>query len=297
MAQSRDAEGAVGDASSPATAVLAEADHILGPILEHAEPSHIYTDHLLGPDHTDAPHPSAYIEVAHAPTQLEPAQLEPAYVAAPIATAVVAPPFVAPPFVAPPFVASGEKPVELASAGAQEAALAARSPADPAPRRLNMARSAETVVDPVLAGFDHVVALLGYGLLFVSVFLLGVPALAAAALAYAHNRDSHLLVATHYRFQLRIFWTAVLLLLLAVASLAGSSVILLQQVFDFVRDHLPGMSGVIGHGPAPWTVPLAGALGLAFFVFLALALGWTLIASVIGFFRLLSNKPIGHLPA
>jgi uncharacterized membrane protein len=284
MAQSHDAEGAGGDASSPATSVLAEADHILGPILEHAEPSHIYTDHLLGPDHTDAPHPSAYVEVAHAPTQLEPAQMEPAYVAAPSVVAAA-------------FVASGEKPVEPAAAEAQQAALAARSAGDPAPRRLNMARSAETVVDPVLAGFDHVVALLGYGLLFISVFLLGVPALAAAALAYAHNRDSHLLVATHYRFQLRIFWTAVLLLLLAVASLAGSSVILLQQVFDFARDHLPGMSGVIGHGPAPWTVPLAGALGLAFFVFLALAVGWTLIASVVGFFRLLGNKPIGHLPA
>jgi hypothetical protein len=29
-------------------------------------------------------------------------------------------------------------------------------------------------------------------------------------------------------------------------------------------------------------------------VFLVLAVGWTLIASVIGFFRLLGNKPIGH---
>ena len=282
MAQNHDAEGAGGDPSSTATTVIAEADHILGPILEHAEPSHIYTDHLLGPDHTDAAHPSAYVEVAHSPAQLEPAQMEPAYVAAPAAASIVA---------------SGEKPVEPAATGAQEAALAARSAEDPAPRRLNMARSAETVVDPVLAGFDHVVALLGYGLLFISVFLLGVPALAAVALAYAHNRDSHLLVATHYRFQLRIFWTAVLLLMLSVASLAGSSVILLQQGFDFVRDHLPGMAGVIGHGPAPWTVPLAGALGLAFFVFLALAIGWTLIASVVGFFRLLGNKPIGHLPA
>ena len=272
MAQSRstDEEGAP---ATPFAAVVAEADHILGPILEHAEPSHIYTDHLLGPDHTDAPHPSAYVEVAHAPVQLEPAQLEPAYVAAPAAA------------------------VTGAAASPFGAAHTASAPADPAPRRLNVARTAETVVDPVLAGFDHVVALVGYGLMCISVFLLGVPALAAAALAYAHKRDAHVIVATHYRFQLRIFWTAVLLLVLAVISGAGASVILLQKLFDFLRDHLPGMSGVIGAGTAAWTAPLAGALGLAFIVFLVLAAGWTLIASAIGFFRLLGNKPIGHLPA
>ena len=160
MAQSRDTEGGEGSASPTAT-LVAEADHILGPILEHAEPSHIYTDHLLGPDHTDAPHPSAYVEVAHAPTQLEPAQLEPAYVATPVAAAG-----------APDVTAE-------AGSAASDAALTSRSPLDPAPRRLNVAQSAETVVDPVLAGFDHVVALVSYGLLFISVFLLGVPALAA----------------------------------------------------------------------------------------------------------------------
>ena len=271
MAQSRESEGGAA-AASPTATLVAEADHILGPILEHAEPSHIYTDHLLGPDHTDAPHPSAYVEVAHTPTQLEPAQLEPAYVAAPVAAAAIA-------------------------AATPEATPAARTAQDPAPRRLNIARSAETVVDPVLAGFDHVVALVSYGLLFISVFLLGVPALAAAALAYAHKRDAHVIVATHYRFQLRIFWTALLLLALGVLSAAGASVILLQKLFDFASTHLPGMSGVIGHGGAAWTAPLAAALGVAWIVFFALAAGWTLVASLIGFFRLLGNKPIGHLPA
>ena len=260
MAQSRSEDGE----AAPMSPVIAEADHILGPILEHAEPSHIYTDHLLGPDHTDAAHPSGYVEVTHAPTQLEPAQLEPTYVAAPVPQAI--------------------------------AAQAARASTDPAPERLNIAQSAEKVVDPVLAGFDHVVALVGYGLLFISVFLLGVPALAAAALAYAHKRDSHVIVATHYRFQLRIFWTAVLLLVLGVVSAAGASVILLQKLFDFASSHLPGMSGVMAQSAA-WTVPLAGALGLAWIVFFVLAAGWTLIASLIGFFRLLGNKPIGHLPA
>jgi len=280
MAQSRAGE-TEGDQPSAAASAIAEADHILGPILEHAEPSHIYTDHLLGPDHTDAPHPSAYVETAHTPSQLEPAQLEPAYVAAPVDASV----------------ASGANAVEVSAVEVHDAALAARSPQDPAARRMNVARSAETVVDPVLAGFDHVVALVSYGLMFISVFLLGVPALAAVALAYAHRRDSHVIVATHYRFQIRIFWTAVLLLVLGVISAAGASVILLQKLFDFASSHLPGMSGVIGHGSAAWTAPLAGALGLAWIAFFVLAAGWTLISSLIGFFRLLGNKPIGHLPA
>jgi len=280
-----------GASPSAASGVLAEADHILGPILEHAEPSHIYTDHLLGPDHTDAPHPSAFVEVAHAPvdlkpTQLEPTQLEPAYAAAPRDPPVLVSP-----------VAQGANPVESAPAPAHDAVFTAGSRQGPAPRRLNVARSVETVVDPVLAGFDHVVALVSYGLLFVSAFLFGVPALAAAALAYAHNRDSHLLVATHYKFQLRIFWTAVLLLVLSAASFIGASTITLQKLFGFVRDHLPGMAGVIGQNTAAWTGPLAALLWVAFIVFAIMAFAWTLIASVIGFFRLLGNKPIGHLPA
>jgi uncharacterized membrane protein len=270
MAQSRATESE----AAPVGGLIAEADHILGPILEHAEPSHIYTDHLLGPDHTDAPHESAYVEVVHpAPTQLEPAQMEPAYAAAP--TSLEA------------------HPVEPSPA--QPAVLAQR-PEPTAPRRLNMAQSAETVVDPVLAGFDHVVALVCYGLLFISVFLLGIPALAAAALAFAHKRDAHVIVATHYRFQLRIFWTTVLLLLLAAASAFGASAIALDKLFNFVRDHLPGMSGVVSQGAA-WAVPLAGGLTLAAIVFLVLAVAWMLLASLIGFFRLLANKPIGHLPA
>ena len=270
MAQSRADEER--GPSPTLTAGVAEADHILGPILEHAEPSHIYTDHLLGPDHTDAPHPAAYVETAHAPAQLEPTQLEPAYVAAPAPT-----------------------PTDGVVGSGAAAAPAINAPGHPAPERLNVARAAEAAVDPVLAGFDHVVALVAYGLMFISVFLLGVPALAAVALAYAHRRDAHVIVATHYHFQLRIFWTAALFLVLALVSGAGASVILLEKLFDFVRDHLPGMSGVISAGSAAWVAPLAGALSLAFFAFLILAVGWTLIASLIGFFRLLANRAIGRV--
>jgi uncharacterized membrane protein len=313
MAQSRENPPAAGEGAQPAPeavagstqAVFGEADHILGPILAHVAPAHTYTDHLLGPDHTDAPHESANLDAAlaspvHAEvTQLEPAHLEPTFVAEPAAEAGPAP--------AP--VALAVNPVEAAPAPAQEPVMtvmrsnAAALKTLPATARVHGGRGlklvsnlhdAEAVVDPVLAGFDHVVALVGYALLFISPFLLGVPALAAVALAYAHRRDSHVLVSTHYHFQIRIFWTGALLLALAVVSFIGASADAIHILLGFIGSRVPNAAGMLGSGSAAWTGPLAAWLGVAAIVFLVLAVGWTLIASVIGFFRLLGNKPIGH---
>jgi len=276
--------------------VIAEADHILGPILAHAEPPHIYTEHLLGPDHTDAADEPAYVEVAHdAPAQLEPAQMEPAYAES-----------------APAFVASEVNSVEAGRLVVDEHGFAspsvravqvqpqAVSAAPPAPRMSNMANSAfaqaETIVDPVMSGFDYVVALVSYAMLFVSVFLV-LPAFAAAALAYAHRRDAHVIVRSHYRFQLRIFWTAAMLLVLGVVCLTGASVAALRGLLSFASDHLPSLAGVIGHDAPAWIGALAGGLGLTGVACFILAAVWTLITSLVGFFRLLGNRPIGHLPA
>jgi uncharacterized membrane protein len=316
MAQSREEPAVAGDGpqasapaadAGPAQTVFGEADHILGPILAHVAPAHTYTDHLLGPDHTDAPHESANLDAAlafpahGAVTQLEPAHLEPTFVAEP------APEPASEPAAAP--VALAVNPVEAAPAAAQGPVMtvmrsnAAALKTLPATARVHGGRGlklvsnlhdAEAVVDPVLAGFDHVVALVGYALLFVAIPLLGVPALAAVALAYAHRRDSHVLVSTHYHFQIRIFWTAALLFGLALACTLGASADAIHILLGFIGSRLPNAAGALGNGSAAWTGPLAVWLGVAATVFLVLAVGWTLIASVIGFFRLLGNKPIGH---
>src|SRR5689334_15515101 len=89
-------------------------------------------------------------------------------------------------------------------------------------------------VDPVLAGFDRIVALGSYGLLFVSVFTFGVPALAALALALFHRDDAQPLIRSHYRFQIRIFLTALLFLILAtIAALLGGG-LALGQLIGFI---------------------------------------------------------------
>ena len=150
-------------------------------------------------------------------------------------------------------------------------------------------------IDPVLAGFDHVVALAGYVLLFISVFMFGVPALATMALAYAHKNDSHLLVRSHYRFQLRIFWTAVLFTLLAIGSAITAGGMAITTLVDFARAHLPGVGAAMDQAHVgSWSGQISGLLLVAAVTLGVLAVVWTLVASLFGFLRLVGNRPIGH---
>jgi len=149
-------------------------------------------------------------------------------------------------------------------------------------------------IDPVLAGFDHLVAMAGYVLLFVSVFMVGVPALAALALAFAHKSDTHLLARSHFRFQLRIFWTAILFLALGLGSVVVAAGFGVGWIYRLVAQS-PAFAGAVHSGHlSAWSGGIAGLLLVAAVLLTALAALWTLGASLFGFVRLLSNKPIGH---
>lgn len=191
---------------------------------------------------------------------------------------------------APDPVATAAPPpsVAVAPPSAAPAASPDRVPSHEAPR----------VIDPMLAGFDYVVAMAGYVLLFVSVFMAGVPALATFALAYAHRRDSHLLVRTHFQFQLRIFLTALLFVGLGAGSLVAAGGLALSRVIRFAHDHLPGLAGAMTqvHVDA-WSTTIAAALLAASIVFFVLTVIWLLGASLFGFLRLVAGRPIGHRPA
>jgi uncharacterized membrane protein len=149
-------------------------------------------------------------------------------------------------------------------------------------------------VDPVLAGFDRVVALGSYGLLFVSVFTLGVPALAALALAMFHRDDAQPVVRSHYRFQIRIFLTAFLFMILGTGAALLGGGLALGQIIGFVEQHARQVAAVIGVDSTGRQALAAGGLVIAAFLFFGLAALWTLIASSLGFLRLLANRPIGH---
>ena len=59
------------------------------------------------------------------------------------------------------------------------------------------------------------IAMLNYGLLFTSIFFAGIPALIAVALAYARKSKTGPGLKKHFRFQIRIFWIAFFIALLA----------------------------------------------------------------------------------
>jgi uncharacterized membrane protein len=209
-----------------------------------------------------------------------------------------------------PVVAQAEKPVEPAPEPADPVRVVEPPPppapivAAPAPQPARSTLTETSTahsndphggLDPVLAGFDHVVALAGYVLLFISVFMFGIPALATMALAYAHKNDSHLLVRSHYRFQLRIFWTAVLFGLLAIGSAVTAGGLAVSKLVDFVRAHLPGVDAMMTRANVgSWSGEIAGLLVIAAVTLGVLAVIWTLGASLFGFLRLVANRPIGH---
>lgn len=156
-----------------------------------------------------------------------------------------------------------------------------------------MLHNGEHLIDPVMEGFDHVVALACYVMLFISVFLF-VPAFAAVVIAYFHRKDTHLLVRTHYRFQMRIFWTATLLLSLSIGAFIVGGTALLGGLIGLIQHQFSGVTVAEGRNIQGI---VAASLIVAGFVFWGVAFFWTMVASAIGFLRLFVNRPIGHLPA
>jgi len=151
--------------------------------------------------------------------------------------------------------------------------------------------------DPYMVQFDKGVALLGYGLLFVSPFMIGLPAMASFALALAHRNDAHPIIRSHYRFQSGLFWTTVGLLVIGVALLLGGGGVELTTVAGFAQAHLGGVAlpnwlvgGYLDEGEqATGNWMMVGGI-----VALVVALGWLLLASLWGAFKLVLGRPMGQ---
>jgi uncharacterized membrane protein len=121
-----------------------------------------------------------------------------------------------------------------------------------------------------------------------------VPAIAALALAYAHKNDAHPLARSHFRFQLRIVWTAVLLLGMGLASVVLATGLGADWLYRLAA-HSPALTGAVGSGHfGAWTAGLAGLFLVAAVLLTALAVLWMLGASLFGFLRLVYQKPIGQ---
>jgi len=139
---------------------------------------------------------------------------------------------------------------------------------------------------------DRNLAFLTYALLFFSIFFAGVPALVGVAIAYARRKQAPELIGGHHGFQIRIFWVAFALALLAGA--AGLSA-LLMAVSEGLRqasmDHWTGWSNL---RLAEIFSPAAVVFAVLFALLSLTAAMWLGASSIYGAARLASLKPMGQ---
>lgn len=149
---------------------------------------------------------------------------------------------------------------------------------------------------PLAVQFDRGVALTGYGLLFTSLFTAGLTSLAAYVLASAHRHDSHLVVRTHYRYQMQLVRTSVLSLILAI--LCGLVALLLgvAKVFGWAELNIPWATSVVGVISLPaHRLEAAGWFVVGALVLLAYGALHTGFGCVWGVIKLVTGRPIGDI--
>jgi uncharacterized membrane protein len=141
-------------------------------------------------------------------------------------------------------------------------------------------------------------ALLGYGLLGVSIFFAGITALVAAGIAYALYNAANEELSRHFRFQIRIFWIGVgCILLTLVAGLVaafGAVGNLLHSAppTDMVRQiELFGRQIDLSNLRISPLVVISTGVSAGAALLGAL---WMLIAPTIGFIRLATSKHMGQ---
>ena len=160
-----------------------------------------------------------------------------------------------------------------------------------------------------------VAAYIGYGLLLFSLFTGGATGLMAMCLAYERKGQSPPLAATHFRFQLKIFWICFALTLAAGALWFGGLLSLLRSTPpphpiingqpDAQLVHVadawlqpaayPLWSYHFEMHPAHLSAAMAWQVGLGVLL-LAGAVLFSWIGPIFGMVRLAQGRPIGQLP-
>jgi uncharacterized membrane protein len=138
------------------------------------------------------------------------------------------------------------------------------------------------------------IAMLNYGLLFASIFFAGIPALIAVALAYSRKSKVDLVLRKHFRFQIRIFWIAFFVALLAAGcGMAGVVLAVIELArsagwawtWDDLDLHTLQVGGDI-------VVLLVAAVILSL-----LDAAWLIVSSGLGFIRLASDRTLSKAAA
>jgi len=141
---------------------------------------------------------------------------------------------------------------------------------------------------------DRNLALLAYGLLFFAIFLGGLPALAAVAIAYSRKNTAGPLIRSHHKFQIWVFWIGFGMALLAAASGMATIISALIQVVG-------GDQGMFD-GWMDFQARLAGSNSVAAFLVSTLVLFaatglWLAACSAYGFIQLASSRAMSKTPS
>ena len=137
-------------------------------------------------------------------------------------------------------------------------------------------------------------AMLGYGLLFLSVFFAGLTALVAVVIAYSQKDAAPKRIRSHFNFQIRMFWVALALTLGAAACASAGIVAGLGQIVDVAAVTGFDDLGNVRIQLRDVTIDAGTIALLAAAVVLGLLSTFRLIiASSVGFIRL-ASEPVGQ---
>jgi len=140
---------------------------------------------------------------------------------------------------------------------------------------------------------DRNLALINYGLLFASIFFVGVPGLIAVIIAYSQRDAVTGVVRGHYDSQIRIFWVAFALGILGTITGVWGGLMGIGQLVSFGADHLDAWEGLaFDDSEVHIDGTVVGLLSITLVSWLLMTI-WLLVAPAIGFIRLASERRIG----
>ena len=143
---------------------------------------------------------------------------------------------------------------------------------------------------------DRTLAFVVYAMHFVAPFVFGLTALIGVVMAYVRKPEAEPMLASHYRFQIRVFWVGFgLSVIAALALMVGLAFVFWELAGAFLSD-MPTepIDAVSRDLHVDFPVAAFVALIVAGCAWVATAF-WMIIAAVAGALRLAADRPIGRM--
>lgn len=138
-------------------------------------------------------------------------------------------------------------------------------------------------------------AYINYALLFAAIFFAGVPALIAAIIAYSQKDEAPPPIASHYAYQIRIFWVAFVIALAAGLCFLGAIIGVAGELFQVTRIEGWNTPDRVRIDLSDVTVDRTMiALIAATALFTAIGGLWLVFAPALGFIKLASARGMGQ---